>query len=162
MSDTITTSDVPKPGPPAQEAPGDDEQKPQETTEVDWKAKAREWERRAKENKTAADELTAIKESQKSEADKVAERLAEAERKAAEAEARVLRREVALEHKLSTEDAALLDTITDEDAMRALAKRLAAVESDNKHGNHVPREGNNPRPKPDERRAFANFLTGNN
>lgn len=141
MSET-PEAPTPKPAPPAQEAAGE-EPKPQESAEVDWKAKAREWERRAKENKAAADELAAIKESQKTEAEKAAERLAEAERKAAEAEARVLRREVALEHKLSKEDAALLDTITDADTMRALAQRLA---DSGKHGNFVPREGNNPRP----------------
>lgn len=104
--------------------------------------------------------LDEIEESQKSEADKAAERLTQAEQRATEAEARALRREVALDHKLTKDDAALLDSMTDEDAMRALAERLAAV-SDTKHGNYVPREGNNPRPKPDERRAFADFLTGN-
>jgi len=156
MSDPITTVDVPKPGPPAQEAPVETV----EPAEVDWKAKAREWERRAKENKTAADELASIRESQKSESEKTAERLAEAERKASEAEARAIRREVALEHSLSKDDAALLDTITDEDAMRRLAARLSAAASDRKNQNPVPREGTNPRPKPDERRAFADFLTG--
>ena len=105
--------------------------------------------------------LDQIEESQKSEADKVAERLAEAERRAVDAESRATRRDIAIEHKLTTEDAALLDTITDEDAMRALAARLASVAADSKHGNYVPREGNNPPAKPDERRAFADFLTGN-
>lgn len=103
--------------------------------------------------------LDQIEESQKTEAEKAAERLSEAERRASEAEARALRREVALDHKLTADDAALLDTITDEDAMRALASRLATA-SDGP-SNYVPREGNNPRPEPDGRRAFADFLTGN-
>ena len=66
----------------------------QETTEVDWKAKAREWERRAKENKAAADRLTELEEAQKSAEQKAAERLAEAERRAAELEVKATRAEV--------------------------------------------------------------------
>ena len=85
--------------------------------------------------KTAAD-------SGKTEAEKVAERLAEVEKRAADAEARATRRDVALEFRLSTQDAGLLDAITDEKAMRSLAERLAG-ESDKKR-NFVPREGNNP------------------
>lgn len=111
--------------------------------------------------KERTQQLDHLEESQKSEAQKAEERLAEAERRASEAEARAVRRDIAIEHKLTTEDAALLDTITDEDAMRALAARLASVAADSKHGNYVPREGNNPPAKPDERRAFADFLTGN-
>ena len=138
----------------------DETQKPTETVDF-WKSKAREWEKRSKANAEASERLAEIEESQKSEADKATERLADAERRASEAEARATRRDIAIEHKLSTEDAALLDTITDEDTMRALAARLASVAADSKHGNYVPREGNNPPAKPDERRAFADFLTGN-
>jgi hypothetical protein len=54
-----------------------------------------------------------------------------------DAEAKVLRRELALEHKLTKEDAALLDTITDEDAMRALAVRLKPA--DEEPGSRPPR-----------------------
>lgn len=126
---------------------------------VDWKAKARDWERRAKENKSAADELAQIKEAQKTEAEKTADRLAKAEQAARDAEARALRREVALEHKLSKADAALLDSITDEDAMRLLAERLAAgTESSTKKSNHVPREGTNTNPGGSTEREFARNL----
>lgn len=75
------------------EAPAQ-EPKPQ-APEVDWKAKAREWERRAKDNKAAADELAELRESQKTEAEKVADRLAVAEKRAADAEAKALRAEIA-------------------------------------------------------------------
>ncbi len=63
--------------------------------EVDWKQKAREWERRAKDNKAAADKLAALEEAQKTAEQKAAERLADAERKAAAAELKALRAEVA-------------------------------------------------------------------
>lgn len=56
--------------------------------ETDWKAEARKWEARAKENKTAAERLAEIEEAQKTEAQKLAERAEAAERKAAEYEKR--------------------------------------------------------------------------
>jgi hypothetical protein len=137
------TAALPQPTIPAQgsEAPAPDPQ----PAEVDWKAKAREWESRAKANKTAADELAAIKASQMSEAEKAEKRFAEAEQRAVQAEARALRRDVALDFKLSKDDAALLDSVTDEDAMRALAGRLAKGAAEQKvAGNHVPSEGKTP------------------
>lgn len=104
--------------------------------------------------------LKAAADGSKTEADKVAERLAEYERKVTEAEARATRREVALEHKLSREDAALLDAITNEDAMRSLAARLAQQADVKPKGNQVPREGMNQTATTDERRAFLRQLTG--
>ena len=113
----------------------------------------------AKANADAAKRLTEIEEANKSEADKVAERLAKAEQSAREAEARALRREVALEHKLSKDDAALLDSITDEDAMRRLAERLGQqAEGRKKTGNHVPREGVTPASGDSDERQFAQSL----
>jgi hypothetical protein len=103
-----------------------------EKPEVDWKAKSREWERRAKANADAASELQQLREAQMSAEQKAAEREAAAERRAVEAEARAIRREIALENKLSKEDAALLDAVTDEDAIRLLAKRLAPAPVEDK------------------------------
>ena len=95
------------------------------------------------------------------------ERLTQLEQQVTQAEARVLRREVALDPAgdgsvpaLSKDDAALLDTITDEAAMRSLAQRLAKVATDTHTGNIAPGEGSNPRPKPDEKRSFVRQLTG--
>lgn len=120
------------------------ETKPTETVEF-WKTKAREQEKRAKENATAATRLAEIEEAQRSEADKAAERLTKAEQRAIEAEARALRREVALDHKLSKEDVELLDALTDEVAMRRFAERLAnASEDARKTSNVSPREGKTP------------------
>lgn len=138
MSDTPTPTpaDV---APPAQ-APDVPAPEPK-VDDTDWKAEARKWEQRAKENAPAVKRLAEIEQASMS-----SEQKAEAaERRAIEAEARVVRRDLALEHNLSKDDAALLDTITDEDAMRRLAERLASAESDRKkQGNHVPREGNPP------------------
>lgn len=102
--------------------------------------------------------LKASADSDKTEVEKAAERLAEVERRADEAEARAVRRDVALEFRLTKDDAALLDAMTDEKAMRSLAERLAG-ESDKKR-NHVPREGNPPSATGDDRRDFLRRLTG--
>lgn len=76
-----------------------------ESTEegTDWKAQARKWEQRAKENLTAAKanddaakRLGEIEAASKTEAEKVAERLAAAEKRAAELEVKALRSDVAL------------------------------------------------------------------
>jgi len=135
-----TTTSTPTPADVAAKEPAQVAE-PEQTKadETDWKAEARKWEQRAKENKAAAEEASKTAE------ERAADRLAAIERRAAEAEARVIRREVALDHKLSKDDAALLDTVTDEKAMRALAARLAAEVPGSKH-NIVPREGNNNRP----------------
>jgi hypothetical protein len=132
--------------------------KPSETVDF-WKQKAREQEKRAKENAEAAKRLAEIEESQKSEAQKAADKVAQAEQRAVEAEARALRREIAIEHKLGKDDSELLDSLTDETAMRRLAERLAAASEDKRtNGNHVPREGNNPQATGDEMREFTRNL----
>lgn len=64
MSESVTVEPAVTEGPPAQE----------ETT--DWKAEARKWEQRSKENKAAADKLAAFEDSQKTEAQKTADLLA--------------------------------------------------------------------------------------
>ncbi|MGI5493827.1 hypothetical protein [Microtetraspora malaysiensis] len=96
--------------------------------------------------KAKAAKLDEIEEANKTEAQKTAERLAQAEQAAATAEARALRREVALEHKLGKDDAALLDAITDEDAMRRLAERLAQQQkaAETTVGAYVPGMGKSP------------------
>ena len=71
--------------------------------EVDWKAKARDWEKRAKENKAAADKLAELEESQKSEAQKLADRLAAAEQRATQAEAKAERSRIAAEKGVPAE-----------------------------------------------------------
>ena len=54
--------------------------------ETDWQAEARKWEKRAKENKSAADKLAEIEESKKTEIQKAAERAEQAEKRISELE----------------------------------------------------------------------------
>lgn len=85
---TETPTETPKPEAPKPTAP---ESKPTETApaqETDWKAEARKWEDRAKANKEAADKLAAFEESQKTEAQKQADALAEAQAKVKDYETR--------------------------------------------------------------------------
>lgn len=95
--------------------------------DTDWKSRSRDWERKAKANKAAADELATLKEQQMTAEQRAAERERKAEERIQEAEARAARREIALDYSLDKQDAVLLDDMTDEDAMRRLAKRLQAA-----------------------------------
>lgn len=56
--------------------------------QTDWKAEARKWEDRAKENKTAAEKLAALEEASKTEEQKRADELAALQAKVAEYEKR--------------------------------------------------------------------------
>lgn len=111
--------------------------------------------------KEKAGRLDQLEEASKTAEQKAADRAAAAELRASEAEARATRRDIAIEHKLSKDDAALLDDMKDEDAMRRLAIRLAKLaEEKPKGGNYVSREGTNQTATTDERRAFLRQLTG--
>lgn len=101
--------------------------------------------------KEKAMRLDEIEEASKSESQKQAERLATAEKAVADAEAKVVRRELALEHKLSSDDAALLDNISDEDALKALAERLAKAAE--------PSGPRTPRPDPNQGRSGDSPVT---
>lgn len=145
MSDTAPAGDAPKPAPPPSApdpAPADaPAQLPDDHPLVKTLAAQKDELKALREKARRLDE---IDEASKTEAQKAAEKLAAAEKAAADAEARVLRRDLALEHKLSKDDAALLDTITDEASMKALAARLAPREDDGK-----PRP---PKPDPNQGR----------
>lgn len=87
----------------------------------------------------------------------VSAELTAAQARIAKAEMAVTRRDIALEKRLTATDAAMLDTVTDEDAMRALADRLSGPANGN---NYVPGEGDNPKPKPDDFRDFTRSIFG--
>lgn len=128
MSDeTNTTPEAPKPAPPAEPA----QAQPEAKAETDWKAEARKWEQRARENKSAADKLAEIEESSKSEAQKLAERAEKAEAALRETTATALRNEIALTKGLTPSQAKRLVGSTREeleaDANELLADLAAAA-----------------------------------
>lgn len=136
MSDTATAVEAPKPAPPASDPTpsADAAHLPDDHPLVKALAAQKD---EIKALKAKASRLDEIEEANKTAEQKAAERLATAEQAAAAAEAKVLRREIAIEHRLGKDDAALLDNITDEDAMRALAARLAP--SDEPAGHRPPK-----------------------
>lgn len=84
------------PAVPAEPAPADPAK-----DETDWKAEARKWESRAKENSTAATKLAEIEEAQKTEQQKLEDRATKAEKLAADNASDALRARVALEKGLT-------------------------------------------------------------
>ena len=88
------------------------------------------------------------------------DRIKDLESKFAATEARALRAEIANAHGITAEDRDLFLTGTDEETLTAQAKRLAERESSKKRSNHVPAEGNNPRPAADESRETVRGLFG--
>jgi hypothetical protein len=132
MSDQQQTEAAPAPG--GQSTAPTPETGGEETTnappEVDWKAKAREWEKRAKANADAAKKLEELEESQKTEQQKLADRLAELEQEAAAARAEALRYKVASQFGVTEEDATLFLTGTDEETLTKQAERLVARSED--------------------------------
>lgn len=131
-TDTTTTADQ-------------DEAKPQGDG-IDWKAEARKWERRAKENAEAARRLREAEEAEKTELQKLAERAEAAEKRAAEAEGRLLRLEVAQAKGLTAAQARRLQGATREeleaDADELLeafgAKKAEPKEGDGDEGEAKP------------------------
>lgn len=137
-----------------------EKQKPTETVEF-WKTKAREQEKRAKDNADAAKRLAEIEESQKSEADKTADRIKQLETEAGDARRDALRFKVASEYGIASERAALLLTGSDEETMRRQAEALKGETDDRKkQGNRVPTEGRHQTSTSDPKRDFLRGLTG--
>lgn len=161
MSDQPITPEATATAAEGTEQEATDDTKPTETVEF-WKSKAREQEKRAKDNAQAAKRLAEIEEAQKSDAQKAADALAKAEERIKVAESKALSLTIATEHKLGAEDAALLAALPDEDSMRAFAERLAGqVAEQKKQGNRVPKEGTTTTTSPngdDDMREFARDL----
>jgi hypothetical protein len=105
-----------------------------------------------KELKAAAVELAAIKESQKTDVQKTADRLATADAEVAKIPAKVseaLREHLVALHKIPAEDAELFLTASDPAVLLKQVERLVArgaekTAEQRKQGNFVPREGNTP------------------
>lgn len=106
----------PAPNPPADPAQGD----------TDWKAEARKWESRAKENSAARKRLDELEEAAKTDLEKATSRAEAAERRAAELEALALRREIAEAKGLPLAAAARLSGETREE-LEADADQLAEL-----------------------------------
>ena len=102
------------------------EQKPTETVDF-WKAKAREQEKRAKDNAAAAKRLAELEEAQKTDDQKREDRVKAAEAQVASLPQKVseaLRTHLVAIHQISDEDAELFLTATDPDLLLKQVARL--------------------------------------
>lgn len=131
-----------------------DEAKPQGDG-IDWKAEARKWERRAKENMEAARRLREAEEAEKTELQKLAERAEAAEKRAAEAEGRLLRLEVAQAKGLTAAQARRLQGATREELEADADDLLAAFGA--KKDEPKEGDGDEGEAKPDESAGAAIF-----
>lgn len=126
--------------------PQPDQPKPTETVDF-WKAKAREQEKRAKDNATAAKRLAELEEAQKTEQQKSEERASAAERERDEARREALRLRVAVAKKLPPELADRLrgdsedELVADADALVALIKAGKKAPPDDDAGTRTPEKG---------------------
>jgi len=157
MSDT-TASDTPAQGEDGSTSTTTEDQTTSgtETTqpETDWKAEARKWEQRAKDNSAAAKKLADAEAANQTDT----ERITALEKELAESKAAALRAQAAAEAEVPV----ALITASTEDEIKAQVKALKEWLGDKKPGsNHVPREGRQTKPpKTDDKKAFADFLTG--
>lgn len=121
------------------------EQQPKPTETVDfWKSKAKEQEKRAKENFAAAKRLAEIEESQKSEAEKTADRISKADAEVASVPAKVadaLRTHLVGLHGIEAEDAELFLTANDPELLLKQVGRLLGQSDKRQKKNYVSREG---------------------
>lgn len=136
--------------PPSEESSPDDNATPADSKpDVDWKSKAREWEKRAKANAEAASKLTALEESQKTESQKLADSLTSAKEEVAEARLDALRYRTATKFKISDEDAETFLTGIDEETIVRQAQRLVVLQKpgtpqpDPSQGSRGPATGGN-------------------
>jgi hypothetical protein len=121
--------------------------------ETDWKAEARKWETRAKENSTAATKLAEIEEAKKTNEQKLEERATAAEKLAADKSLEAERALIALDKGLTASQAKRLVGTTREeltaDADELLAdlgsKSIGQVRSDPSQGSKATTGSQDPR-----------------
>lgn len=114
-----------------------------------------------KDVKAKAERLDQLEEANKSELQKMTDRLNALEKERDDAAARTLRLEVAADYGIPRDDAELFLTGTDETTLKRQAQRLVDRDTERKkNGNHVPREGANPVIADNDERATARLLFG--
>ncbi|MGW4124760.1 hypothetical protein [Nocardia sp. NPDC004711] len=125
---------------------------------------ARTWEKRAKDNAGAAKELAEIKDAQKTETERTADKLAEAQREVDSIPAKVadsLREHLVELHGIAEEDAELFLTGETPELLLKQIKRLTEQADKRPKKNHVPREGRQTiQPGSDDERETVRALFG--
>ena len=115
----------------------------------------------AKANAEAAKRLMELEQSQKSEAEKQAERIAALESQIESATVQAVRARMAAKYQMDPEDADMFLTGTDEETVEAQAKRFSERVSASKNNPpRVPKEGTVTDPHDNGEREFARQLFG--
>lgn len=120
------------------------------SSETDWRAEARKWEKRAKQNYEAAKQLEEIEQSKKSDLEKLAEARDEARADAQKAKAEFARLRVALKKGLTESQAKRLVGETEEDLEADADELLTAFSNTNKEADEDEDKASMPK-KPRER-----------
>lgn len=123
---TETAGPQPEPDVPAQD--------------TDWKAEARKWEQRAKANKDAAARLQQFEDAQKSEQEKLTEKLSATEKRAVEAELRAARLEVATSKGLPMASVKFLTGDTPDELSASADELLGLLKKDDPEPSGRPKE----------------------
>lgn len=143
--------------------PNEQEQpKPSETVDF-WKQKAREQEKRAKDNADAAKRLAEIEDAQKSESEKTADRIAKAEAEVASVPTKVadaLREHLVVLHEIDQDDAELFLTANEPELLLKQVTRLLGQSDKRKKAPVVRGEGKTQTSSSDPKRDFLRGLTG--
>jgi len=106
---------------PAEDKASEESAQTEESAGTDWKAEARKWEARSKENKEKADTADTLT----AKVDELTAALNEANNKVANSDLELTRWKVAAKHGISEEDVALFLTATDEETLNKQAERLS-------------------------------------
>src|SRR5699024_1423663 len=128
----------------------DDQQAQSDSAQgTDWQAEARKWEKRAKENKSAADKLAEIEESKKTEIQKATERAENAEQRITQLEHDRKRLGVIAKHSIPEDYQDLIKGDTDEELVASAEKVKSLIESANTRQAEqapyvIPQEGGSP------------------
>ena len=151
MADEPT--DEPENEPTGEPEPQDDPPEPGKgEDEPDWKAEARKWEKRAKQNSDAAARLQELEDAQKTEQEKLTEKLSATEKRAADAELRAARLEVATEKGLPKSSVKFLTGTTPEELEESADELLSLISPDDDEPSgpsRRPRERLKPGASPD-------------
>lgn len=156
-------SDNPNPNPTDESKKSDDGQQAAQPTDpkptppktdqtddkTDWRAEAKKWEQRAKENVDKARRLDKIEDANKSETQRLTEALTAAQQQAEKAQADALRFRIAAKHNITDADADLFLTGSDADTLERQAARLAEqITKGQPPRGYVPGEGTSPTRSP--------------
>ena len=124
-----------------------------------WKGHARDWENKAKSNKSAADKLKELEDANKTELEKAQARIAELEEVLTASEKKALRSNIIAEFGLDAEKASIFLTGQDEETLRSQAQALAELTKPSKtlRVDNSDIEGT---PETNSKTAYAKSLLG--